>query len=313
MLIEDKINQSGRWRLFNTEKKATLYGLFEIKNTHKAFCRTSLPKSHLPAPDSLWLLLSLECTKHSNQQLFQLPLEFYYVFTVNGNKCLTKWWLVLRVDITWYNHIYVHDHSLFMSGWLFVGAPKVIEDTMSPSAGQSKSKSNWKSIDTIASSAVTFQLVYDGGTAHSAFQVPTALDEYYARNACIYSRPAGDLRRSDLAIYSEIILSQGHTLQPVGRTLRTNTPSSIPFARNAVLLVREFCQVLPIVRYRSQSQIISASFKNSARYSLLTRHYLHNNMRLSAAPSSLVTGTISRLFPALLFDLGEVHIQFISP
>lgn len=94
----------------------------------------------------------------------------------------------------------------------------------------------------IVCSAVAAQVLGDGRTAHSAFQVPIPFYQESTCTALVDSPLADGLRQTNPVIVYEIVMTKRYNLEAVNPTLRDITPSNLPFSGKATLLIGDFCQ-----------------------------------------------------------------------
>lgn len=160
----------------------------------------------------------------------------------------------------------------------FLDAPGATEKKIVTSAVQRFLNSKEKNIETVASSAAAAQLLHDGITVHSALQIPGLAEQYRTCNVSADSPLADTAQNVDLLKWEEIAKSHLSNLKAVEITFRDVTQSILPFGGSAVLVVRDFRQILPVVWAASRSQIACASFKRSHPYSVFKLLHLRENM-----------------------------------
>jgi hypothetical protein len=104
----------------------------------------------------------------------------------------------------------------------------------------------------VAASAMAAMLLTGGRTAHSALHIPIPAHDASMCNLTYEDRAA--LQAAEVIIYDEISMVHEHVADTVDRTLRDVMHDERPFGGKTVILMGDFKQLLPVVRYGSGHQ-----------------------------------------------------------
>ena len=104
----------------------------------------------------------------------------------------------------------------------------------------------------VAASAMAAMLLSGGRTAHSALHIPIPAHDATMCNLTYEERAA--LQRAEVIIYDEISMVHEHVADTVDRSLRDVMHDDRPFGGKTVILMGDFKQLLPVVRYGSGHQ-----------------------------------------------------------
>ncbi len=104
----------------------------------------------------------------------------------------------------------------------------------------------------VAASALAAMLLTGGRTAHSALHIPIPANDGTMCNLSHVERE--QLRRADVIIYDEISMVHEHVADTVDRSLRDVMCDARPFGGKTVVLMGDFKQLLPVVRYGAGHQ-----------------------------------------------------------
>jgi ATP-dependent DNA helicase PIF1 len=101
----------------------------------------------------------------------------------------------------------------------------------------------------VAASALAAMLLTGGKTAHSEFHIPIPSND---TSMCYFTYAEKQLlRRADLIIWDECSMIHCDTADTVERSLRDVMQDQRPFGGKTVVLMGDFKQLLPVVRYGS--------------------------------------------------------------
>ena len=99
----------------------------------------------------------------------------------------------------------------------------------------------------VAASALAAMLLSRGRTAHSALHIPIPANDSTMCNLSYSDRAL--LQSADVIIYDEISMVHEHVADTVDRSLRDVMRDVRPFGGKTVVLMGDFKQLLPVVRY----------------------------------------------------------------
>lgn len=117
----------------------------------------------------------------------------------------------------------------------------------------------------VASSGIAATLLPNGRTAHSRFKIPIVLDDYSLCSISHNSETAELIKRTSLIIWDEAPMQHRYAFECLDRSLRDIMKSVHPkrfhmaFGGITVLLGGDFRQILPVIKYGSRADVLSAS------------------------------------------------------
>lgn len=136
-----------------------------------------------------------------------------------------------------------------------------------------------------ASSGVSASLLPGGRTAHSRFKIPLeTIDDI----VCSISKQLalGNLLKiSRLIIWDEAPMVNRCAIEAIDKMLTDIDDCSLPFSGKAMVLVGDFCQILPVVSKGKKKDIIKASLVSSDPWPLYLHLPLVQNMRAKLDPA----------------------------
>lgn len=133
----------------------------------------------------------------------------------------------------------------------------------------------------VASAAVATQLLDGGRTADSTFKIPISVIFESTFHIAASSQNAEKLNQMSFIIWDKIVIFHRHNLKAVDRMLRNILRSILLFGAKAVQRIRDFQQILPVVRAASRFHIVATCFKKSL-FQNFKRLNLQQNMCLQA-------------------------------
>jgi ATP-dependent DNA helicase PIF1 len=113
-------------------------------------------------------------------------------------------------------------------------------------------RANGGTVVSVAASAMAAMLLTGGRTAHSALHIPIPAHDASMCNLSHEERQS--LQRADIIIYDEVSMVHEHVADTVDRSLRDVMKDERPFGGKTVILMGDFKQLLPVVRYGSGHQ-----------------------------------------------------------
>jgi hypothetical protein len=108
-------------------------------------------------------------------------------------------------------------------------------------------RANGGTVVSVAASAMAAMLLTGGRTAHSALHIPIPAHDASICNLSHEEREA--LHSADIIIYDEVSMVHEHVADTVDRSLRDVMHDDRPFGGKTVILMGDFKQLLPVVRY----------------------------------------------------------------
>ncbi|XP_074326776.1 uncharacterized protein LOC141664721 [Apium graveolens] len=120
----------------------------------------------------------------------------------------------------------------------------------------------------VASNGIAATLLPNGRTAHSRFKIPIVLNDYSLCNISHNSETAELIKRTSLIFWDEA-MQHRYTFECLDRSLRYIMKSihpqhfNMPFGGITVLLGGNFHQILPVIKYGSRADVVSASITRS--------------------------------------------------
>jgi hypothetical protein len=125
----------------------------------------------------------------------------------------------------------------------------------------------------VAASAMAAMLLSGGRTAHSALHIPIPAHDASMCNLTYEERTV--LQRADVIIYDEISMVHQHVADTVDRSLRDVMHDERPFGGKTVVLMGDFKQLLPVVRYGSghQHTVHKCSWWKHVRHLKFTKNW----------------------------------------
>ncbi|GBG78611.1 hypothetical protein CBR_g27837 [Chara braunii] len=160
----------------------------------------------------------------------------------------------------------------------------------------------------VASSGIAATLFTNGRTFHSRFRAPLKLDNTRPFNIPKQSDLAELIRRADLIVWDEALMSNKFHLEALDITLQDVCNSNLPFGGKVLLFSGDFRQVLPVMKHWSRAQQIDASIKMSPLWKLFEVHCLTENMRILSLGDDAMTGMYGMFF--MRIGNGD-HIRFV--
>lgn len=176
-----------------------------------------------------------------------------------------------------------------------------------------KLRSEGKIVLPVASSGIAATLLPGGRTAHSRFKIPIILDDYSLCGIAHNSESAELIKRTSLIIWDEAPMQHRYAFECLDRSLRDLMKSvdrkrfDMPFGGITVLLGGDFRQILPVIRYGSRADIVSASITRSRLWQFCKVFVLRKNMRLKRVGDDECI-EVMRIFAKWVLDIGDGNI-----
>ncbi|MBW0461681.1 hypothetical protein O181_001396 [Austropuccinia psidii MF-1] len=172
-------------------------------------------------------------------------------------------------------------------------------------------------VDAVCASGIAALLLLNGTTAHSAFSIPLTV---YKDSICSWfpkDARSRHLETTKIIIWDEISMQHWYAVEAVNRSLRDLRKCEKPFGGLSVLFSGDFRQILPIVKHGGIYEQASVCIKRSYIWGMLTKKFLHENLRLRIAPHN-GNGKFGRWLQGLgegLFqesDIGTVNTSSLN-
>ncbi|MBW0471262.1 hypothetical protein O181_010977 [Austropuccinia psidii MF-1] len=139
-------------------------------------------------------------------------------------------------------------------------------------------------VDAVCASGIAALLILNGTTAHSAFSIPLTVHEDSICSWFPKDAQSRHLETTKIIIWDEISMQHRHAVEAVNRSLRDLRKCEKPFGGISVLFSGDFRQILPIVKHGGIYEQASFCIKRSYIWGMLTKKFLHENLRLRLAP-----------------------------
>lgn len=154
----------------------------------------------------------------------------------------------------------------------------------------------------VASSGIAACLHTGGRTAHSRFKIPTAqINSTSLCNISAQSSLAELLRRTDLIVWDEAVMSHKHNFEALHRTLCDIMGNNEPFGGKVCLLGGDFRQILPVVKNGNRASLVQACIKRS----FLWRHFQTFNLFMNMRLNGDIHDNITNEFRDVQIQIGE--------
>lgn len=132
----------------------------------------------------------------------------------------------------------------------------------------------------VASSGIAAELLPDGQTSHSQFQIPLNIHQDSTTMIIGTSQAANLMRRAALIIWDEVSMQHKHCFEAVHQTLCDICGSTALFGGLPAILDRDFAQILPVVKNGTCASIVNACLQQSTLWLRLRKLVLQQNMKL---------------------------------
>ncbi|CAF4960138.1 unnamed protein product, partial [Rotaria magnacalcarata] len=119
------------------------------------------------------------------------------------------------------------------------------------------------SVLTVAWAGIAASLLVEGRTVQSRFKVPMLLLEASTSSIRPNTKEDDTIENTDIVIWDEAPMASSYALKAVDILLRDIMNINVSFGGKIMVLEREFCQLLPVVRFANRSQLVAASLRSS--------------------------------------------------
>ncbi|CAN0571068.1 unnamed protein product, partial [Ectocarpus sp. 12 AP-2014] len=132
-----------------------------------------------------------------------------------------------------------------------------------------------------ASTGIAALILPGGLTAHSTFKLPfgDAAVEGSVCNVEAESERAHVLKNASLIIWDEIVMSGKYSPEALDLTLKDLLKNDRPFGGKCVLMSGDWCQVAPVLKFGTPSEIVEHAFLSSHLWQNVKRFRLTTSMR----------------------------------
>ncbi|KAL0328034.1 UNVERIFIED_CONTAM: hypothetical protein Scaly_2236000 [Sesamum calycinum] len=131
----------------------------------------------------------------------------------------------------------------------------------------------------IATSGIAAILLPSGRTTHSKLKIPIKFEPLSMCRFSKQSELSTLIERASAIIWDEALMGNRKAFETVDRTLRDILGVDLPFGGKAMILGRDFRQVVPVVIGGAKSEIINASIVQSPLWSNVKLLHLSENMK----------------------------------
>ncbi|KAL0301815.1 UNVERIFIED_CONTAM: hypothetical protein Sradi_6458300 [Sesamum radiatum] len=131
----------------------------------------------------------------------------------------------------------------------------------------------------IATSGIAAILLPSGRTTHSKLKIPIKFEPLSMCRFSKQSELSTLIERASAIIWDEALMGNRKAFETVDRTLRDILGVDLPFGGKAMILGRDFRQVVPVVIGGTKSEIINASVVQSPLWSNVKLLHLSENMK----------------------------------
>ena len=161
----------------------------------------------------------------------------------------------------------------------------------------------------VASSGIASQLLQEARTGHSRFKLPFNLLSTSTCNISLRSDEALLIQKAELILWDECPMMHRHAFEVLDRSLRDimgqidSIFKNVPFGNKIIVFGGDFRQILPVVKRRSDNDIIKSSFNRSNLWKYIIQMKLTINMRILSL--SGLDQTKAQEFSDFLIRIGE--------